>query len=376
MKIRSVTLPIMISLLIYNSSFGQSSDEETLLIKSSGVKTQSIGNNSYLTFIQKITPQNDKNFYDKLMIPTDVLMDSNGDLHILDSYSLKIRKTDSKGAYLFSYMKKKSGGSRIPTIGNFDITDDDEIIIYDQMEQRFEVFNTDGKRVRRFKTKDFSGRFNINKEKFYVHTKNFTPVIGSEEYYNRKSGSLIEVYINRRKKAELGHKLELGDDSANILINWIDIAFDSNNNVIAAFKYINKVEKYSPEGKLLFIAERPLNFHYTDLSKEYFTDSNRRELHHRIHTMNKVSPSVAVDSKDRIWILTVNTPEKEVLESNEPDNLKTNIYDLDILDENGKLIGKINLNHFASKIRIFNDRLFVVDKYFGRCVYEYKIKLN
>ena len=47
--------------------------------------------------------------------------------------------------------------------------------------------------------------------------------------------------------------------------------------------------------------------------------------------------------------------------------------ELHVFEKNGEFLGKIPLNHFADKVKIFGDRLYILEKDNEMCVYEYRI---
>ena len=113
----------------------------------------------------------------------------------------------------------------------------------------------------------------------------------------------------------------------------------------------------------------------------------------RAPQMNRSSLGIAVDEKDRVWVVTFNRQLKEeeqvqssigvtnvngqrsmsmsfegATETRETDSFKLEIYDKD-----GILLGSIPLTHFVDDIRIIKDRIFLLDKVRGAQYYEYKI---
>jgi len=51
----------------------------------------------------------------------------------------------------------------------------------------------------------------------------------------------------------------------------------------------------------------------------------------------------------------------------------TDAFKLEIFGADGVLLGEITLTHFADVIRVFGDRLFLIDRERGVTVYEYRI---
>jgi len=51
----------------------------------------------------------------------------------------------------------------------------------------------------------------------------------------------------------------------------------------------------------------------------------------------------------------------------------TDAFKLEIFSPDGVLLGEVPLAHFADVIRVFGDRLFLIDRERGVTVYEYRI---
>ena len=107
--------------------------------------------------------------------------------------------------------------------------------------------------------------------------------------------------------------------------------------------------------------------------------------------MNLISGGIAVDNQQRIWVVTANRQIKEdekvdlivhISDSNSApvtqvegntENTETDMYDLEVFNPEGTLLGKIRLTHFVDGMKIFGDRLFILDKERGMQFYVYKI---
>jgi len=150
---------------------------------------------------------------------------------------------------------------------------------------------------------------------------------------------------------------------------------DSNDNIYFVYSFQNKIEKYTPDGKLLFQAERPLNI----------KPNNNPQ---KPNDVVLVSSAMAVDTKDRLWISTViNIPEETGEEKDE--YIDKQFIVLEIYSTDGILLGKISVPAIGNQlpwnplstpalgnIRIFSDRIYFIDTNTKMCVYEYKIIEN
>lgn len=130
------------------------------------------------------------------------------------------------------------------------------------------------------------------------------------------------------------------------------IVVDGAGNMYITYRYKNLIEKRDADGNLLFAADRKLNYEVTEIKEVYG------------NVPNTVSMGIAVDHKNRIWILTF---------VNQSDKWRESIFDTDrflvekshvvfeIFDNEGVLLGSIPVPEDIFLIRIFDDRLFIVD---------------
>ncbi len=175
--------------------------------------------------------------------------------------------------------------------------------------------------------------------------------------------------------------------------NNFRFAVDKNDSVYVSFEFQNRIEKYSPQGKLLWKADRKLDYS-TDISKaKAQVKGSGGNIRVRGPEMNRCSMGVAVDAQGRVWVVTFKRQLKEEEQvqgsigvqmmngqrsvslsyEGATENRETDSFQLEIYDQDGILLGTIPLTHFVDDIRIIEDRLFLLDKVRGAQYYEYKI---
>ena len=132
-----------------------------------------------------------------------------------------------------------------------------------------------------------------------------------------------------------------------------------------SFYYQNRIEKYSPEGKLLWSSERPLNFELKYNLEESKSEMPDGEI--RISFLPRftiVSSNIGVDYKGRIWVLTYMKNVREDRKSEER---------FEIFDNEGVFLGRIpQPEKRGGEWKIIDDRLFFVGAE-SMFIYEYKI---
>jgi hypothetical protein len=110
--------------------------------------------------------------------------------------------------------------------------------------------------------------------------------------------------------------------------------------------------------------------------------------------MNTCSNGIAVDNKGRVWVVNLKRQIKEdervqpsvrlsmdssgqrsmsMSVGGNTDVRKTDMYQLEVYDLEGILLGTIPVSHFVDDIRVDKDRVFLLDRMRGMQFYEYKI---
>jgi hypothetical protein len=205
---------------------------------------------------------------------------------------------------------------------------------------------------------------------------------------------LIKVYdLEGKIRKEFGQQAPYKDILANRMGNQFHFAVDKQDNVYIAFDYQNRVEKFSPDGKLLWKADRNLNYKLASPKVKGGIERSGGNVSLRMPKMNRCSNGIAADDKGRVWVVSLKRQLKEDEEvrteiramrmdgqksmsfsfSGSTENRETDMYQLEIFAPDGVLLGKIPLSHFVDDIRIEKDRLFLLDKMRGSLYYEYKI---
>jgi hypothetical protein len=162
---------------------------------------------------------------------------------------------------------------------------------------------------------------------------------------------------------------------ANSLANNFRLETDGRDNIYISFCYQNRIEKYSPEGKLLWRADRPLAYSTEITDKgSVEADSRGKLVDIKGPRMATVSQGIGVDSNNRVWVNTWNRQmSKEEWGavapvggagriSIEPENLKMDINRIDVFNEDGVLMGIIPMDRAVHGLRIFGEDLFIWDE--------------
>ncbi len=330
--------------------------------------------------------------------PGDVAVDPKGNIYILDSANARIQKFGADGKYLASIGRKGQGPGETMMPDSLDFDAAGRLIVYDPFQLRIQAFTGDGKET---KITTLQGMRVTNLRCWTAGTyltKGMVfamPQRKGEEAKQPKL-TLFKAYgPDGKLSREFGALVDLGDSMTSSMGNGIAYAVDGQGGVAAVFIFQNRLEKYSADGKLLWRADRPMNFS-TELKKKAKMDTSEgKVVSMTAPEMNTCAVAVAVDKKERIWVVTygrqlkkeeqiqqmmtawsgpggsISSVKSEV--KGNTDLRKTDALKLEVFAPDGILLGEISLAHFVDHARICGDYLFLIDASRGATVYQYKI---
>ena len=155
-----------------------------------------------------------------------------------------------------------------------------------------------------------------------------------------------------------------------------NIAFftkDSSENIYVSYAHQNRISKYSPNGKMIFSADRSLPYKIENVMKVELFKSGNMEREFSWPSVSSVSKGVGMDHSGRIWVLTfLKQPNKFGVFEDEGD--LSNCYEFDVFDSNGILLFKVPFpNVLFDNFSIYENRIYLIDFQNESCVYEYRI---
>jgi sugar lactone lactonase YvrE len=328
-------------------------------------------------------------------IPSDIARDDQGNIYILDGGNHRIQKFDAEGNFLATIGNRGQGPGEFYLPLSLDIDSKGYLYVSDPQNQRVQILKPDGTE---FKTLSFhetpagttrllsSGRMVMGKGGIVF---SFGP--GGETQKPKKLMKLLDS--DGSIQIEFGEPVTYKDNFVNRQGNNYSLAVDGNDNIYVSFEYQNRIEKYSPQGELLWKTDRKLGYS-TDLSKaKAKVTRSGGNVQVRGPQMNRCSMGIAVDDKGRIWVVNFDRQlkEEEQVQGNigvtmtngqrsvslsyegATEVRETDAYKLEIYDYDGILLGSIPLTQFVDDIRIIKDRVYLLDKVRGAQYYEYKI---
>ena len=319
--------------------------------------------------------------------PCDVVVDSRGNIYILDQRNTRIQKLSPEGMFLMSMGRQGQGPGDFQSPSSMDIDDADTLYVFDFMNKRTQVMTSEGKAERGIKL------YSLSADKIRLLKSGEIVMAGGglvhlrEVMQSRKNLPHLLTILNSKGKTQksFGEMKNYGDANVTAHANWITLDVDEEDNTCVAFRHQNRVEKYSADGALQWRADRVLNYG-TDVIDKGYIHQDHKGIGIQMPTLNTVSDGIAADERGRIWVITLNrqmTQEEtgsEVVAGGrrrlvEPVIQKIDIYKLEVFGPDGILLSELPLNHVAHGIRIWGDYLFLWELNTAT-VYQYRIREN
>jgi len=330
-------------------------------------------------------------------MPAGIALDSQGNLYILDTGNHRVQKFGPDGRYLASFGRQGQGPGDFAYPDSIDIDAEDMVWVSDPNNQRIQVFTRAGAVSRTIGfVKERVGKIRRTKSGLVMAGESgvFFGGLEMEEKEPPPPKLFKKLGLDGKVSGEYGEPLDFKHPLLNQMGNEVTFTVDQNDCVYLAYLYQNRIEKYLPEGKLLWRADRKLDYS-TDPPK----DKGKREVRGggvsiQMPRMNQCAEGIAVDGSGRIWVVTLNRQTKEEEQvgvnmsmtmsggerkmskkaSGNTDLRTTDMYKLEVFSPEGELLGSLPLDHFVDGIYIKGERLFLWDALRGAKFYEYRIK--
>jgi sugar lactone lactonase YvrE len=321
-------------------------------------------------------------------LPSDIVQDDTGNIYILDAGNCRVQKFDSEGKYIDTFGREGQGPGEFNTPTSLDIDANGNLIVSDPIGRKIQVFSTEGslRKTMTLTKHPLSEAYALNSGLLAIKGTVGYDFEGKDDEPLPKLICLLDSEGNIQR--EFGEMFDYKHRLLNHRGNVFHFVTDQNDYIYLSFVHQNRIDKYSPEGKLLWKADRVINYSTKPLDKGKIERTGTSQSYYSPR-MNKCSVGIAVDSKGRVWVVTLNRQIKEEevvymitrgtqtgmtrdIQGN-TDLQETDMYILEIFDPDGVLLGAIPLNHFVDDIYIKNDSLFLLDQMRGVKYYQYRI---
>ncbi|MCP4726163.1 MAG: 6-bladed beta-propeller [bacterium] len=358
MKIRNIIFPyLFLCLLVLFCSEYDATDSSRQVHNT----TQLWGDESEvgLELIKKIGDDESKGDNYLFYNPFDMTKDSEGNLYILDSRNCRIQVFDKDGEFIRTIGREGQGPGEILESVCIDIEPASNIYVNDPLNGRIQIFNSDG----------------TTGSKHLDETINrFTILNSGNIVYSPPQDHVLTILnLNDNSKKHTGKPIELDNELYQHKVNNLFLTSDIKDNIYITYERLNRIEKYNPEGDLIFRADRPLNY---ELEKHITEESiPGSDINAQTAYMTWISTGIAVDHMERIWILTFNKQPKDfIYDSND---LYYDHFIIEIFNSEGQLLGtlkdKLPISLYYPGFKIFGDHLYLIDSAKLMTVYEYRI---
>ncbi|MFC1733006.1 NHL repeat-containing protein [candidate division KSB1 bacterium] len=340
----------------------------------------------------------DENFM--FYLPADIARDKEGNLYILDQGNYRIQKLDAEGNFIKSFGSEGQGPAEFMRPLSIDIDNDGSMYIIDQGNNRIQILNPGGSNKGTIPLESGAGYTRLlSNGNMLMAAQGGMMMFRMEMLDNPQVEPLFHILDQTGEKTgEFGDAKEFNDFLLNRMANRISFTTDSEDNVYVSFRFQNRIEKYDPSGKAVLRIDRELNYEESnpEPNKDNLSVSGRagnQNVRISMPELNLISEAVDVDAKGRIWVVTAARQEREeetvqqmvavtmdggrrsqsIQLTGATDLTETDMYKIEIFSPDGILLGSIPLTHFCHGMRIFDDKLYIVDQTRGMQYYEYRI---
>ena len=330
--------------------------------------------------------------------PADVAVDKAGNIYILDAANARVQKFGPDGKYLATIGRKGQGPGEFIFPDAIDFDKDGNLVVADSAQKRIHVIVGGGQDVRSVIVKEelvssvrplASGDY-VAKGSTYAFPRPDQPAVKPDEMRLFR-----RIAADGRTVGSFGLLTDFGETMTTAVGNSAAFDLDGEDSLVVSFNAQNRIEKYGADGRLLWRADRPLNYGTEVKKKGRFETSGGRGIGMSGPEMNSCSAGIAVDGRGRAWVVTYarQLPKEEQVQTSmmmvggrsggvsnvsvktegNTDLRTTDAFKLEIFDADGVLLGELPLTHFADVINIAGDSLFLIDRERGVTVYQYRI---
>lgn len=322
-----------------------------------------------LAFVRKIGELEAKDPDYQFARPMSVAEDGRGNLFILDDKDGCIKKYGPDRKFLLQFGRKGQGPGEMAYPMTVSICANGQAVV-STMSSDFHVFDNNGVYINRFRLPPYRG---------------LSPaVLGSDRIVgysfqvkgeNSRDNHVLAVFdFQGGLQHEFGDPYLLDTAMKTWNANFLGLAVDGDENIFVAFSSLNRIEKYSPTGKLLLSIDRSLPFEIAHRYEKSSMDVGGKVVAIDQPAFTPVNKGIGIDSRGRIWVLSF---QKAINRSAVPKDYKIGDYLVfEIYSQEGVLLSRIPFPREVGKfdnMTMRGDHIFFVDPFDQACVYEYAV---
>lgn len=327
-------------------------------------------------------------------MPADIALDAVGNMYIVDSGNHRIQKFAPDGTYLATLGRQGEGPGEFTYPQTVDITETGDVFVPDPQGNRIQVLTPEGRDRTTIKVpgENLGAVRRLGGGRMLMANRGGIMIrLGGQE--DEAPPPLFKILdAAGGVAAQFGEPTAAGDVMLDRMVNQVEFTTDPGGRVYAVYVYQNRLEKYDADGRLLWRADRKLDYG-TEIQDKGSMEARGGMQTIRMPRLNRCASGIAVDGKGRIWVVAqarqlreeeqVGTSMSVSMEggrrsmsmkpTGNTDLRTTDAYVLEVYDSEGILLGRLPLDLFVDRIRVFGDRLFLIDRNRGASVSEYKI---
>jgi hypothetical protein len=322
-----------------------------------------------LAFVGKIGELESADPDRQFVRPMSADEDAAGNLFILDDRESCVKKFDAERRFLGRFGRKGRGPGEFEFPMTVDVAASGQVIVATGTSE-FHVFDNDGVYVDRFRLPPYRG---------------ISPaVLGSDrivayafqlEGENSRENAVLAVFDFRgQARQEFGEPFLLDTARKTWNANVLSLAVDEDENIYAAFSSLNRIEKYSSDGRLVLSIDRVLPYEIVHRYEKSSMEIRGRVVEVDQPAFTPVNRGVGIDSRGRIWVLSF---QKAVSGLQPPKDYRIRDHvAFEIYSPEGVLLSRVPFPPEVVRfdnLTMHGDHLFFVDPFDEACVYEYAV---
>ena len=319
-----------------------------------------------LKFVRKIGGKDTKDENYVFFKPFDLVQDQGGNKYVLSFDDPCIRKFDPDWKYVKRFGKKGQGPGEVSTAIGCDIGEKSNIFVMDYGSMRVQIFDQEGEPKGNIRMLKNSHEGSVQSSGRIILTSRSYHVLG-EGIIESENPTMLAIVDSKGEVQKRFVKCRNYDEPGVMYrANSVYFDVDEHDNVYVTFENQNRIERYSPDGELIFMASRPLNYEIDNIAV------NDPRYSRPIEELTFVSGDIRIDKKGRLWVTTYQEqPESQgsqgaLIEDH-------NRMKFEIFSNEGILLGEVPVPIAFNRKRIYGDTLYLVDPFFEACIYEYRI---
>ncbi len=300
--------------------------------------------------------------------PIHLAEDVGGNIYVLDSQDCCVKKFDKDGAFLLKFGRRGQGPGEFQFPMRI-ISDGGNRLVVSGFADH-QIFDLDGRFVGRFTLSQYEGMFmEAVKPDLLV---GFSFSVGGE---NNKRNTILKTFDGEGKTVHaFGEPLLMARTQDTWNANFLDLAVDGEGNIYAAFLWQNRIEKYSPDGRLLMNIDREVPYRV-----EHRVVRESMEIGGRVRQVEQlrstaVARNIGLDGQGRLWVLgVIKQPSADIKRDEYVPHEYTRF---EVYNPDGVLLFHVpmpeELASFDNVVQAGDD-LYFLDPFGECCVHHYRI---